>query len=507
MTFRWRRVRVGALAVSLVLTAALVTAGPAGATGTRARAHDPRDLAWGSCPATAAGHLDPRQECATLRVPLGYPDPAGARISLAISRIRTASSGARRGVLLLIPGGPGNPGVDLPSARVPRLSQAVLDRYDLVGFDPRGVGRSTAVSCGLSTQDTDLLPWPSPGGDIVGNVAQARRVADACVRNGGAVLRGLSTITEARDIDQIRQALGEDRLSYWGVSYGTYVGAVYATLFGQRTDRVLLDSSDDPDPARVERGWLANYAVGVVDRFPDFAAWASAAGNPARLASTPGAVRTTFLDLAARLDRQPLAWPDGQPPALTGNALRELLLRSLYSDQSFPYLAQVMAASLRFAPLPPRQSMPADVVQNVDAVLVGTLCGDVTWPTSLADYARDVADNAARFPLTAGMPVGIGPCSFWPYQPARPPVRISQDGPSNVLLVQNLRDPATPFSGALRLRGALGDRARMVTVDSGGHGSYLANGNACGDRMVTAFLVSGERPARDAFCGRLIGGR
>jgi hypothetical protein len=127
------------------------------------------------------------------------------------------------------------------------------------------------------------------------------------------------------------------------------------------------------------------------------------------------------------------------------------------------------------------------------------MCDDVAWPRSIPAIARDVAADRARHPLTAGMPVNIGPCSFWP-SPAEPTVRITAYGPSNVLLAQNLRDPSTPYRGALEMRRAFGDRARMVAIDSGGHEAYLANGNACGDHLVSDFLANGKRPAHDTLC-------
>lgn len=123
----------------------------------------------------------------------------------------------------------------------------------------------------------------------------------------------------------------------------------------------------------------------------------------------------------------------------------------------------------------------------------------MSWPRPTADYPRAVAEERAAHPLTAGMPANVMPCAFWP-RPTEPPVAVTSHGPSNVLLVQNLRDPATPYSGALKLRQAFGDRARMVAVDSGGHDAYLANGNACGDALVTDFLVTGRRPATDTRC-------
>ncbi|MBE3008795.1 alpha/beta fold hydrolase [Microbispora sp. NEAU-D428] len=457
--------------------------------------------AWTSCGTGA--ELDPRQECATLQVPLTYGRPGGGTISLAVSRIRTARPGLRRGVLLLIPGGPGSPGLSRPSTMVKRLPSAVLDRYDLIGFDPRGVGLSSPVSCGLAHEDlapSRLKPYPSAGGDISANVAYARRFSEACARNGGPLLRTISTRNEARDVDAIRRALGEERLSYWGVSYGTYAGAVYATMFPGRTDRVILDSNDDPDPHKVARAWLANYSMGVEDRFPDFAAWAAERDDEYGLGADGAAVRRTFLDLAERLDRAPIPWPGANPPRLDGAVLRETMLNALYSDTGFPALAGLMRAGLGSAPLPEPSTAPDAALQNAAASVAATICNDVEWPGSADLHRRLVTRDRAAHPLTGGMPVNIGPCAYWPYRPAEAPMRVTSQGPSNVLLVQNLRDPATPYSGALRMREALGSRARMVAVDSGGHGSYLVNGNACGDDAVTTFLVSGERPARDTIC-------
>ncbi len=456
-------------------------------------------LGWTACP---DGSPDQRQQCATVTVPLDYREPHGQQITLAVSRIAAEKPEKRRGVLLMIPGGPGGGGLNGPSKAAKQLPQSVRDAYDIVGFDPRGVGRSTPVSCGLAHEDlamVKLRPWPAPDGSITENTDTARRVAETCLRNGGPVLRSLSTANEARDIDRIRQALGERKLSAWGVSYGTYAGAVYATMFPGRTDRILLDSNDDPDPDKVGRGWLAAFGAGVEDRFPDFAAWAAAPENPDRLATTPDEVRPLFLALADRLDRDPLPWPGANPPVLNGNALRETMLESLYDDEKFPALARLVLAGLGSRPLPVVRALPDEALQNTVAVSVGVLCNDVRWSGLTPAYDKAVAASRLEHPLTAGMPVNVMPCAFWP-APTEPPVRVTPDGPSNILLVQNLRDPATPYSGALKLRQVLGNRARMVAVDSGGHDAYAANGNACGDRLVTDFLTTGHRPGRDILC-------
>ncbi|MBO1419223.1 alpha/beta hydrolase [Streptomyces sp. FH025] len=504
-----RRAAATAAAATLAVTA--LTALPAAADPDRGRDR----LNWSACQGQGQGQGQddqgdrsrnrdaPRQLCADLTVPLDYNDPGGPQITVAVSRIATAKPGLRRGVLLIIPGGPGDNGLDRPSGAVKRLPKPVLDRFDLVGFDPRGVGRSTPVSCGLDHSDlamVKLRPWPAADGSIDENLATGHHFADACARNGGPVLRSISTANEARDIDSIRRALGERRLSAWGTSYGTYAGAVYATMFPRHTDRIVLDSNDDPDPSRVGRGWLAAFGQGAEDRFPDFARWAAAPGNPDRVADTPEEVRPLFLDLAARLDRAPLPWPGANPAELNGNVLRESMLTSLYADARFPDLARLMLAALGRRPLPTPVSVPDEVLQNHIAASAGTLCNDVEWPADPAGYAEDVAAERAARPLTAGMPVNAMPCAVWPFAPAEPPVTVTDRGPANVLLAQNLRDPATPYGGALKLRAAFGERARMVTVDAGGHDVYLANGNACGDAAVTDFLVTGRRPAEDVFC-------
>ncbi|MFD5160736.1 alpha/beta hydrolase [Streptomyces hawaiiensis] len=482
---------------ALVAAAGVVLglAGPGGASA----AHG-ESLEWGTC---AGPGLDPRQQCATVDVPMDYSEPDGQKIRIAVSRIPSEKPSARRGSLLLIPGGPGGDSLTDPSGKGQKLPQKVRDAYDLIGFAPRGMAPSTAVDCRLDPADlgvTKLLPWPGPDGSVDENMATARRTATACVRDGGELIRHISTANEARDLDRVRAALGEEKISAWGVSYGTYVGAVYGQLFPHRTDRIVLDSNDDPDPTRVTRGWLAAFEVGVEDNFPEFATWASRPGNPYRVARTPAEVRSGFLRLAARLDRDPLPWPGANPPRLDGNALRQTMLSSLYDPDDYPTLAQAIRAARKGTVPPAPESPPESVLQNVTAVGVGTICNDVDWPDSAAAYQKDVAESRVKYPLTAGMPRGPMVCAAWPYEPKEPAVRITDRGPSNILLVQNERDVATPLAGARKLRQALGDRAVMVTVNSTGHDSYLDNGNACGDRTVSRFLATGKRPAADLYC-------
>ncbi|MGW2389855.1 alpha/beta hydrolase [Streptomyces lydicamycinicus] len=489
------------LALSVATVATTVTAAApvarADAPGTNGPA-----LTWRPCaePGGLSG-----QECARLPVPLDYRDPDGPQIGLAVTRVRSERPAARRGTLLVIPGGPGGSGVRMLATKGPALRKAMAGAYDLVSFDPRGVGGSTRAGCELDPADRHLVTlrsWPGPDGEIGGNAARSRRIAEACRRHGGAVLRSFTTVNEARDIDRLRRALGEEKLSAWAHSYGTYVGAVYAQKYPRHTDRWVLDSSGDPDPARVGRGWLANTATGADDRFPDFAAWAA---DPAReseglrLARRPADVRPLFLALAAKLDREPKESTTPGVP-LTGNRLRQALQDALESDGLFAEVARLIQQAQDPAAEPVLPDTLAGPLPDQDAAAtMATVCNDVRWPASVPAHRRAVAADRARHPLTAGMPVNITPCGFW-QAPAEPPTRITADGPSNILMVQNRRDPNTPYFGALKMRRSLGERARLLTLEHGGHGAYLANGPVCGDRTVTAFLTTGRRPQKDTRC-------
>lgn len=467
---------------------------------TASAAGSPASLKWTKCEGEG---LDPRQQCATLAVPMDYSDPGGPKIDIAVSRIRSENPAARRGALLMIPGGPGGDSLGHPSDKGKLMPQEVRDAYDLIGFAPRGNAPSTPVSCDVDDVDLTVdrrLPWPAPDGSVTENLAMARRLGDACARNGGELIKHISTLNNARDVDSIRAALGERKLSAWGVSYGTYIGAAYTELFPQRTDRIVLDSSDNPDPVAAERAWLRAFEVGVEDNFPEFAKWASRPGNPDRVATTPAKVRSRFLALAARLDREPMPWPGADPAELSGNVLRATMLNSLYDPDDYPVLAKLMSAAEKGTLPPAPPSPPQAALQNYMAVGAGTICNDAAWPESPAVYEKGVAESRAKYPLTAGMPRNALPCTAWPWQPREAPLRVTDRGPSNVLMLQNERDVATPLSGALKLREAYGRRAVMVVNDSTGHDAYLNNGTACGDAAVSRYLVTGERPARDTYC-------
>ena len=385
---------------------------------------------------------------------------------------------------------------------VGRMPQDLLDRYDIIGFDPRGDGYSAPVTCDIPT---DVPPdvadgFPAADGSIDRTVPFARDLARRCVENVGDLLPHITTANTARDIDLIRAALGERRISYLGYSYGTYLGAVYRTLFPHRVDRMVLDGAIDPRRFGHEQVRLTGLAVEL--RLPDFLGWAADRDDRYGLGATPDAVRQTFDTLVARFDASPLPLPDGT--LITGNRVRALTFQLLYRDSTLPTLAetwqQLLAASAPGAAGTARAGqLPTIPVDNQSSLIYVIQCNDGEWPRDVDTYQRHVNVDIRRYPTVAGVFANIWPCAFWPRR-VEAPVRVTGGGPRNVLIVQNLRDTATPLAGAIGLRRVLGAGAVMLTVDQGGHTAYLATDSTCANEKTTRYLVHGVLPREPTQC-------
>lgn len=466
----------------LVAAAGLVAvpAAPAGAAAAPA---------WGPCTGVPEPTLG--LQCATLDVPLDYAKPNGKTIKVAFSRLRNTDPRKRRGVLMLNPGGQFTSELGLPLRLVSLgLPASVRERYDLIGADPRGIGRSTPVTCDLRPDQMFFVPPPyaRDAADVQRRAGEVRQVAEQCGRSATApLLPHITTANVARDMDRIRAALGERKISYLGYSYGVYLGAIYSSLFPGRTDRVVLDSAVGPGGA--DYTWSRRFALGFEIRFPDFARFAAARNATYGLGSTPREVRAKFFELAGRLDKRPVGGVDGA-------SFRFQTFSLLFTDASFPSLAELwkgldqgIAGGRRLA-----QQDEFDF-----SGLLHLACNDSNWPSDVRVYQRNVARDRVRLPMFGAAGANIWACAFWPSEQLEPTPKISSRGPSNIMIVQNLRDPGTPIPGALQMRHALGDRARLLTVNQGGHLVYLFGHNSCANDRTTTYLVEGKRPA-DSFC-------
>ncbi|MFJ9448071.1 alpha/beta fold hydrolase [Kitasatospora sp. NPDC101235] len=481
-----------------LLTAAAVTAVLAALTpATAFAAEDPLQryaqqwLRWERCDAGQPAAF----ECATVQVPLDYADPGGRRIDLAISRIKAGSAKARHGVLLMNPGGPGVQGLTMPVEMEPLLAPEVRERFDLIGFDPRGAGKSSPITCDL-TADERSNPHPYTAKTFARDVDRARTVADKCRAKAGDVLPHITTRNTARDMDVVRAALGERRISYFGYSYGTYLGSVYTQMFPQRSDRFVLDSA--LDPALAWRGTLRSAAAGAELAFTRWTEWAAARHATYGLGATPAEVRKTYWDLIARADRTPVPTTNG---ALSGGDIRTGYTGFSYVATATPWIAALKAAS-EGGPAAPAEPVPSGTEEqenNQTAVTWALFCGDARgWPRDPEQYRRDAIRDRAAYPLAGDLGAGIQPCAFWK-SPPREAATVVNTG-VGALIVQNQWDLRATLAMAQGMRRAL-HGARMITVAGGeGHGVVVA-GPSCAGADVTRYLTTGRLPAKDLTCG------
>ncbi|MEU5594371.1 alpha/beta hydrolase [Streptomyces sp. NPDC020298] len=498
--------RIGRLAPVLAagITATLVPAlAPAQASAAEPLGRSANQTpAWHRCDTSTPAAL----QCATIKVPLDYSRPDGKTIKLAISRMKTSVPSKRRGVLLFNPGGPGGEGLDMPDMMKDALPKKIRQQYDLVGFDPRGVGRSSPLTCGLNETEQNF-EHAYRAETFSDNVKWARKVADKCRAKNGDTLRYITTRNTARDMDVIRAVLGEKKISYLGYSYGTYLGAVYAQMFPEQTDRFVLDSS--VDPARVWRGMIQVWAEGTEPAFTRWTKWTAQHDRTYKLGTTPAKVKKTFWDLIARADRTPIV--DGDQK-ITGDDIRGFLRAQFFSPevaaQSVVDLKKAAdgRAVARRSLIPDDQRNPSRFTtraaqppaDNGTAVFWSVVCGDTAaWPRDTEQYRRDAIRNKAKYPLYGDFGSNVMPCAFWD-KPTEPVTRV--DNKVGLLTVQNQWDSQTPLVSGLGMHHAL-KGSRMVYVKGGeGHGVYGNDPNSCADRTVNAYLSNGRLPAQDVTC-------
>jgi pimeloyl-ACP methyl ester carboxylesterase len=469
--------------------------GPLSAPGTASR------LTWRSCPSVAAGAPDARQmRCTSLQVPVNYADPGGRKITLALSEIpATAPAAEQQGVLLVNPGGPGAPGRSMAATTAVGLPANVAAKYTVVGFDTRGVGASVpALSC-----DPSFFSRPRPG-YVPANAAaeqvlidRARAYAAGCEQRFGWLLPYMTTQDLARDMDSIRAALGQQQISYYGVSYGTYLGQVYASMFPQRIRRMVLDSVVDPAGAWYADNIAQDYAF--QGRLTAFFAWIAANNAVYHLGASEAAVNATFSSTLASLARQPIAGASG--PVIGPDELSDTFLIGGYSNAWWPYLAGALAAYLHGGSSSQLMTIYREVGQqneNEFAVYTAVECSDVAWPRSWARWDADTRRVFRTAPFEAwGNAWFNAACAFWPvHGPATPP-HVGASGLPPILMLQGSLDAATPYQGALVARRLL-PTARMVVVTGGGnHGQSLAfPPNSCVNGYLDRYLATGALPEK-----------
>lgn len=491
-------VTVVALAVTASASAAIGHAGAARSASTSPA------IAWGPCSEAdlqAAG-----AQCGYVSVPLDYSDPAGPHIQLAVSRIEHTSSAADyQGVILTNPGGPGGSGLDLNTFLIPALQQegfpAAAADYDWIGFDPRGVGSSIpAITCDpdyFSPDRPSYIPFTKQL--LQTWLSRSKSYAQDCGSHSqlqSELLQNMTTRDNAMDVDSIRKALGQQQITYYGFSWGTDLGQVYATLFPSHLRRLILDSNVDPlrdgyhdfnldqDPPfnrneNIWFGWLAKY------------------NSVYHLGTTEAAVRQLFYSIQNQLMINPAGGVVGP------DEWDDIFEEAAYYEETWVQLGQAFsdwvnehnaAAASELIQLYQATDAPGD--DNEFAVYLSVLCTDSQWPTDWNVWDRDTWAVFSFAPFLAWSNTWFNaPCIYWP-APAQPRVRVNGDGVKSALLIDETLDAATPFEGSLVTRQLFPHSVLLAEPGGTSHADSLS-GDLCVDGTIADYLETGALPPRN----------
>ncbi|MGW0607412.1 alpha/beta hydrolase [Streptomyces sp. NPDC002640] len=502
-----------------LLTTAVIAAGALTACGGEDGDVREQSLEWEDCPAPSeaqGGGASPSPlprdgvwQCATMRAPLNWSEPEGETIGVQLIRVRSSGGERNRiGSLVFNFGGPGGSGV----TTLPAFGQEyekLRTRYDLVSFDPRGVGRSEPVECENASRLDAFFQKDGTPDDARERSEYERGLRDfneACEENSGEVLPHVRTTDAARDMDLMRELLGDDKLHYFGISYGTELGGVYAHLFPKRVGRAVFDAVVDPTQ-NPEQGSLGQ-ARGFQRALDNFAEDCAAQPDEACPIGTDAEdVKQRITRLLDDLEKRPL--PGSFPRRLTETAATGGIAQALYSKDFWPYLTQAL-----------------DEAYDGDGRTLLALSDSMNGRNESGEYSNLVAANTAincsddkpRYDTAAvrralprfreASPVfgdylawSMLNCSDWPVAGAADHPDVSAPGAPPILVVGNTGDPATPYEGTRRMVEALGPGVGVeLTYRGEGHGAY-DSGDRCVQDAVNGYLLDGKVPRSGTVCG------
>jgi pimeloyl-ACP methyl ester carboxylesterase len=451
-------------------------------------------IKWNKCKDAALDLFEAK--CGFLVVPLDYQKPKGTTVKLAVSRIKhTVPAKKYQGVLVMNPGGPGGSGLSMVTSGL-YLPDKIAGAYDWIGFDPRGVGSSRpALSCDgnyfkaprpayVPTTETLEKAW----------LARTKAYAEACDKNGGALLDHVKTVDTVNDMESLRKALGQKQINFYGFSYGTYLGQVYSTLYPTRLRRMVLDSIVDPRDVWYEGNLKQNLAFNTSIKV--YFEWLAKNNAKYKLGKTAVKVEKLYYSTVSKLDKKPAGGKLG------GDELNDGFLRAGYGAKSWPRIADNFAAFVhhgKWKPLYELYTSNNETGKGADnnyAMYLATGCTDAAWPKAWSTWKLDNWAMHARSPFQTWANAWFNvPCMNWGAK-AGTPVRVDGSKARSVLLINETRDGATPYSGALRARKAFPKSSLVEGVGGTTHASSLGGGNNCVDNAVAAYLADGTLPHR-----------
>ncbi|GGR60293.1 alpha/beta hydrolase [Streptomyces aurantiogriseus] len=459
-------------------------------------------LSWRACGV-------PGFECATLKAPLDYDRPGAGDVRLAVARKKATGPGKRLGSLLVNPGGPGGSAIGyLQQYAGLGYPAGVRARYDMVAVDPRGVARSEPVECldGRemdSYTQTDVTPDDQrETGELVGAY---KEFAEGCGAQSPRLLRHVSTVEAARDMDVLRAALGDRRLTYVGASYGTFLGATYAGLFPERVGRLVLDGAMDPSlPARQMN---LDQTAGFETAFQSFAK--DCVRQPdCPLGSKAGEVGKNLKAFFERLDARPLPTGDADGRRLTESLATTGVIAAMYDQSAWGQLREALTAAMEEKDGAGLLALSDSYYERDDKGHYSNLmfanaavnCLDLPAAFDSPDEVRRALPTFEKASPVFGEGLAWASlnCAYWPVAPTGEPRRIAAKGAAPIVVVGTTRDPATPYRWAQSLSRQLSS-ARLLTYRGDGHTAY-GRGSGCIDSTINAYLLHGTPPASGKRC-------
>ncbi|MFD2690027.1 alpha/beta hydrolase [Streptomyces phyllanthi] len=465
-----------------------------------------KGIDWQDCPEDWG--LEKPIQCGWVTVPLDYAKPYGKQIKLAVDRIgNTGTKAERQGALVYNPGGPGGSGLRFPRRVTTKnpLWAAAAKAYDFVGFDPRGVGHSAPISC-IDPQEfvkaPKLDPVPDSEADKRAHRKLAAEYADGCKERSGAMLPHMTTPNTARDLDVIRAALGEKKLNFLGVSYGTYIAAVYGTLFPTHVRRMVADSVVNPSREKIWYQANLDQDVAFESRWKDWTKWVAQNDATFHLGDTRAEVQEKWLELRAAAKKDPIG-------GLVGPAeLISFFQSAPYYDSAWVPTATVWSKyaagdtqALVDAAAPDLGDTAGNAAsENGNAVYTAVECADAKWPTSWRTWDRDNTLLHKDHPFMTWANAWMNlPCATWKSKQHTPVEVKTRKGLPPVLIVQSERDAATPYEGAVELHKRFKGSRLITEKDAGSHG-VTGLANPCVNERVDTYLLTGKVDKADVTC-------
>ncbi len=443
--------------------------------------------------------------CAWLKVPLDYARPGGETVDIAVYMEAATDKKAVVGDLVVNPGGPGQSGIQYAAASSYVFRKALTRHFNIVGFDPRGVGQSDPLKCwGTAQMDSFLAadPMPSSPREIRDASAQMKAYGDSCLRNTGALARHMSTEDVVRDMDILRAALRQPRLDYFGASYGTMIGATYADIFPKNVGRMVLDGAMDPK--------LSNYELNLTQAKGFEVALRAYLADCVKqggcvLGNTTAAAEATIQKLLAEIRSKPLPTSDPKRPLTEGLAVMGII-EPLYSRELWSTLTTALTGAIRgqgsallaLADLYSGRTAKG-YTDNSMNVLYNVDClddGESTPPGKVAGHFAEFEKASPTFGKMFAW--SLTGCASWPIKSAKRPHAVKAAGAPPILIVGTTRDPATPLAWAEGLVKEL-ESGVLVIRDGDGHTGYN-QGNVCTDRAVENYLVGNQVPRNGLRC-------